>query len=206
MDWATEYFQGLPGIVAAEEVRMAGGWAAWPQRRYASPTQSGTGGGPFVDAIDWRWDGTFEGASPLAGLVLLAVERRLFWAKSQPPTERPGVSFSAHGWADATRSVSVTGSFHGAYLPSVPVEIGDEPPAACIMGKPQLSVGVPHVVAQVQGVVFAVVLLPASAVQIGRNRLWHLREGIATGLPRRPRDILTRGRSGAIDLPAETQV
>jgi hypothetical protein len=141
MDWATEYFQGLSGIVAAEEVRMGGGWAAKPQRRYVSPKQSGTGEGPFVETIDWRWDGTFEGASPLAGLVLLAVERRVFWAKSQPPSEHPVLSFSAHGWADAPRSVSVTGSFHGAYLPSVSIEIGDEPPAACTMGKPRASVG-----------------------------------------------------------------
>jgi hypothetical protein len=202
MDWAIEYFQGLPEVVGAEEVRMAGAWAAKPQRRYASPKQAGTGEGPFIETIDWRWDGAFEGASALAGIVLLAVDRRLFWVKSQPPTERPVVSVSAHGWADATRSVSLTGSFHGGCLPSVPVEIGDEPPTACTMGNPRARVGVPHVVAQVQGVVLAVLLLPASAVQVGRNRLWHLRAGIATGLPRRPHDLLTRGRSGMIDLPA----
>jgi len=202
MDWGIEYFQGLPEIVAADEARMTGGWGAKPQRRYASPKQTGTGEGPFIETIDWRWEGMFDGAAPLAGLVLLAAERRMFWVKSEPPTERPVVSFSVSGLADATSSVSVTGSFHGAYLPSVPVEIGDEPPRACTVGQPRARAGVPHVVAQVQGIVLAVVLLPASAVEVGRNRLWHLREDVAIRLPPGPRDLLTRGRSGVIDLPA----
>ena len=129
---------------------MSGTWgSAKPQRRYASPEQAATGEGPFVETVDWRWDGKFEGASPLVGLALLAVDQRLYWVKSQPPAEHPVVNFSAHGWADRARSVSVTGSFHGAFLPSVPVEIGDEPPTACVLGKPTASVGVPHVVAQV---------------------------------------------------------
>ncbi len=193
-----EYFQGLREVVSAEAVRMSGAWSRKPQRRYASPTQSGGGEGPFIDTIDWRWDGAFESSSPLAGLALLLVDQRLYWVKSQPPVARPAVSFSAHGWADRAGSVSATGSFHGAFLPSVPVEISDDPPASCVIGESATSTGTPHIVAQLEGVVFAVLLLPASAVKVGRNRLWHLRDGIAPRLPPELRRLATRGRTGQV--------
>jgi hypothetical protein len=199
---ARDYFQAWPPIVAAEDARIGGAWTAKPQRRYASAKQSGTGEGPFIETVDWRWDGAFEAASSLVGLAMLVVDGRVYWAKSEPPAERPAVSFSAFGWAGCAGSVYFTGSFHGTFLPAVPVEIGVAPPEACILGKLTAIVGVPHVVAQIGGVLFAVVLLPASAVRVGRNRLWRLREGIADGLPEGPRRLFTRGRSGVSDLPA----
>lgn len=196
MDEASEYLQGFREVVTAEEVHMSGTWASTIQRRYASATQSGSGEGPYLETINWRWDGTFESASPLDGLALLLVDRRFYWVKSQPARGRPTVSFSAHGWASRSGSVSVTGSFHGAFLPSVPVEINDEPPTSCVIGETTAKTGTPHVVARIERVAFVVLLLPASVLKVGRNRLWHLREDLASRLNPDLHRLATRGRSG----------
>jgi hypothetical protein len=201
MDPLIEYFESLREVVTAEEVRMSGAWANKPQRRYASPKQSGTGEGPFVETVDWRWDGALEGGSPLVGLALLAVEQRLYWVKSQPAVDRPALSFSTSGWAGHPGSVSVTGSFHGAFLPSVPARISDEPPASCVIGPTVARTGTPHVVARLDAIAFAVLLLPAPAVIVGRNRLWHLREAIASRLRPDLRRLLTSRRSGEEGVP-----
>jgi hypothetical protein len=198
MDSALDSFRALPAVVPAEDVRMRGAWAGKPQRRYASQQQSGTGEGPYIETVDWRWDGAFEGASPLVGLALLSLGKRLYWVKSHPPTVQPAVGFSAHGWAAHPGSVSVTGSFHGAYLPSMPINISNEPPASCVMGPLEGRTGTPHVVMRLDELVFAVVLFPASAIKVGRNRLWHLREGLASHLPPNLQRLLTRGRSGEV--------
>jgi hypothetical protein len=194
-----EFFQGLSGAVAPEKVRLSGAWAGRSQRRYASLKQSGTGEGPFIDVVDWRWEGTLEGDSPLVGLALLVTDERFYWVKSHPPADRPQVSFSMARWAGIPGSVSATGSFHGAYLPSLPIDVDEEPPVACILGDSAVKAGTPHFVVQVKGVALAVVLLPASAIKVGRNRLWHLRETIAARLRPRLSVLLTRGRSGRID-------
>lgn len=120
MDWLLEYLEGFRAAVPAEPVRMSGAWAGKPQRRYASPTQLGTGEGPYVEVVDWRWYGAFESPLPLVGLAFLAAGERVYWVKSEPPGARPSVSFSAHEWAASDDTVSITGSFHGTVLPSVP--------------------------------------------------------------------------------------
>jgi hypothetical protein len=76
VDRTSEYFRCLTEIVSSGEVRMSGAWSGKPQRRYASPKQLGTGEGPFIETVDWRWDGVFEGAVPLAGLAMLLTGRR----------------------------------------------------------------------------------------------------------------------------------
>jgi hypothetical protein len=82
----------------------------------------------------------------------------------------------------------------------VPIEIADEPPAACSSGGSRATTGVPHIVMQLRAVVFAVLLLPASAVQVGRNRLWRLRDGFAASVPTGLRQVMCRSRAGEIDL------
>jgi hypothetical protein len=198
VDRAIEYFRCLREVLAAEDVRMSGAWSGKPQLRYASPAQLGSGEGPYIETVDWRWDGAFESVNPFVGIAVLAIDQRLYWVKSQPPVARAVVSFSAHGWAARPGCVSVAGAFHGAYLPSMPVEISDEPPASCVIGSSPTSTGMLHVVARLGRVAFAVVLLPGSAVRVGRNRLWHLREGIASQLPPELHRLTTRGRSGKV--------
>lgn len=107
-------FDGLSDVVATEEAHLSGGWVGKSQRRYASPDQAHNGEGPFIDVVDWRWEGE------------------------------------------------------------------------------------PQVLVQVKGVAFAVMLLPASSVKVGRNRLWCLRERLAARLRPELRGLLTTGRSGRI--------
>ncbi len=175
---------------------MTGAWTGKPQRRYASSSQFGSGKGPFIDTVDWRWEGAFEGPSSMVGLAILSTDECWYWVKSQPPVPRPEVGVSAHGWTTRPSTVSVAGSFHGVGSPSVPVELTDAPPSAFVMGPSIAMTGSPHVVARVARVTFAVVLLPASVVRVGRNRLWRLREPFAGKLAPGLRELLTRGRSG----------
>jgi len=199
---AIQYFGGLREVVTAEDVRMSGAWSGKPQRRYASPEQLGTGEGPYVETVDWRWDGAFESASPFVGIAVLAMDQRLYWVKSRPPVARAVVTLSVGGWAARPGFVSFSGGFHGASPPSVPVEIGDEPPASCIIGSPRTSTGLLHLVARVGRAAFGVVLLQASAVKVGRSRLWHLREEIASELSPELALLTTRGRSGEVAFPS----
>jgi hypothetical protein len=45
---------------------------------------------------------------------------------------------------------------------------------------------------------FVVLLIQARFVKIGRRRLWHLRDELASSFPQRVREILTRRRAGTI--------
>ncbi len=195
-----EYFRPVTAVITGDPVRVSGSWAGKAQRKYASPSQLGTGEGPFVDVVDWRWTGTFESEVPLAGLALQGLAPRLRWVKSSPAAMNPTVTFLASGWADRARSVSVTGSFHGAGLPAVPVELDEEPPAAFALGDRAVALGVPHVLAHADAVSFAALLLPGSALGVGRNRLWRMREDAVECLPGTLRLLLTRGRAGELVL------
>ncbi|HVJ89311.1 MAG TPA: hypothetical protein VM580_05870 [Labilithrix sp.] len=51
---ASEYFQGLRDVLAAEEVRMSGAWSEKAQRRHATRDQNGTGEGPSAVKVALR--------------------------------------------------------------------------------------------------------------------------------------------------------
>ena len=187
-------------VLPANPVRMSGAWTGKPQLRYASPEQAGTGEGPYVQTVDWRWEGTLESEGPFAGIALLAFDERFFWVKSDPPVLRASVSVSAFAWSGRPEAVSFAGSFHGAFSGSVPVTLSEEPPTSVVIGSPSSSTGLLHVVAHIRDVWFGVVLLPGSAVKVGRNRLWHLREALASRLPPDLKQLMTRGRSGEIAI------
>ncbi len=198
LERARAIFHGLQEVVGAHEARMSGAWSTARRLQYASRAQDGSGEGPFVEVFDWRWDGAFDSPSPLVGIAFLAHEGSLYWAKSERPAAQPAVSFTASGWAARPSSVSAAGSFHGAFPPSAPVEIRDEPPRACVLGPSTAVTGAPHLVAQLGGATFGVVLLPASAVKVGRNGLWHLRDDAAARLPPALRELTTRRRAGEL--------
>jgi hypothetical protein len=178
---------------------MSGAWTGKPQLRYASPEQEGTGEGPYVETVDWRWEGTLESDVPFVGIAVLAFHQRFFWAKSQSPVLRASMGVAA--WASSTPGLaSFSGGFHGASLPSMPVKLGEEPPTSVVIGSSSSSTGLLHVVAQLKDIGFGIVLLPGSAVKVGRNRLWHLREALASRLPPDLKQLMTRGRSGEIAI------
>jgi hypothetical protein len=61
--------------------------------------------------------------------------------------------------------------------------------------------GRPHLVAEADSVAIVVVILPAFALKVGRNRLWHLRRELAAALPAKLRHLVTRGRTGNVRSP-----
>lgn len=197
-----EFFDGLQRAIGAEDVTISGAWTSQVHRRYASKAQAGSGEGPFVDSTDWRWEGRFEAAAPLVSVALLVQGGRFRWVKSQPASDRLDVAFATWGWAGQPESIMVSGSTHGAWLPAVPLHLTVEPPKTWDIGIAGARTGEPYEVAGLGDFLFAVLLLPARAVQVGRNRLWHLREAFASQLRAAPGLLLSRGRSGEVDLTA----
>jgi hypothetical protein len=68
----------------------------------------------------------------------------------------------------------------------------------CTLGNNRLTTAHVEPLAQTAEAAFVVLLLPAQSLKIGRHRLWRIREELASSLPLRVRDILTRRRSGSI--------
>jgi hypothetical protein len=201
VDRVFELFRELGAIVPSTEVRMSGTWSAKAQRRYATREQLGTGEGPFVETVDWRWEGVLASLEPFVGIAVLATNDTLYWVKSQPPLTQASVTVFASAWSGTQNSVSFSGAFHGAHPPSVPVGFVGELIKSCVLGPSKTTTGLLHLVAQLGRAAFGVVLLPASAVKVGRNHLWHLREPIASLLPPRLHSIMTRGRTGELEFP-----
>jgi hypothetical protein len=203
MPLLAEIFSDLATVIAPEPVRVVdSGWTTKARRAYASPSQAGTGQGPFVEVIDATWNATFEGMGPLAGILLWANGRGLSWVKSLPAAERPQARFSVSGWAGSPCSVFASAAFHGTYSTAVPLGLDVEPSFACALGSDVVTTSVLHIVARMDPVAFAVVLLPGTALRSGRNRLWHLRPELATKLAPKLRALMTQGRTGDIELDA----
>ena len=181
-----------------EPVAIRGAWVTSSRRTYADAAQQGSGAGPFVDVVDARWTATCEATVPLTGLAMVfgpANEGR--WVKAGPATMNPALSVSLHAHADGLAGrASFAAGLHGAWLPSMPVACGGDLPAACTLSTDPTFTGRPHLVAEIDGAAFHVVLFPGSVLQVSRNRLWRLREELASSLPADLRRLLTRGRTG----------
>jgi hypothetical protein len=52
--------------------------------------------------------------------------------------------------------------------------------------------------AQAETAAFVVLLIQGRFLKVGRQRLWRIREELASSLPQRLREILTRRRTGSI--------
>ncbi len=74
----------LSSVVSPIAVNLAGAWSTSLRKTYASPSQAGTGAGPFVEVVDAKWQGTFECNEPMAGIAFLATDTETFWTKSAP--------------------------------------------------------------------------------------------------------------------------
>lgn len=195
-----EYLRDLSEVIPKEVVSICGEWTSQRQLRYAQAGQSGTGAGPFVETELWQWTGTCKAPLPLAGLVIVGREHRFCWAKSAPAAVDVSLSLSVSGWRHAPSSVSLSASFHGASLGWSPLHLTDEPPLACKLDAATVETGVPHVLTTLDGVVFSVVFLPGASLRVGRNRLWRVREELAARLSAPLADLLTRRRSGQIEV------
>jgi hypothetical protein len=187
----------LAGIVSEEEVVVEGRWTTSMRKTYRDVSQSGSGEGPYVEVIDHRWQGAMRGAGPLVGIGFLITAGELWWAKSAPRNQILAVYISLSAWARGSDDrATFTGSVGECFLPGVPVPFkGDV--ASCALGPERSATLRAHPVARLESVTFAVITLPARAIKVGRNRLWHLRDELASRIPEASRKILTRGRTGS---------
>lgn len=193
------YFGALADLIPVAPLNLTGTWSSKPQRRYASPA-SKPGVGPYMDTMDWRWDGFVKGETLLAGLYLRIRGASMRWAKSERPVESPAVAIFASAWNENQRSVSVAASFHGAGGNSWPMILDAEPPDAIAIHSSGLEMGRPHLLAELGDETVALLVLPGSMVRMGRNGLWRVRDDIASRLPPDLRLLFTRSRNGEVEL------
>ena len=189
----------LAALVPKEPVEFVGSWLTSARRTYEAARQTGTGSGPFVDVVDLRWSGTLTCPAPIVGIAFLVTAAGLFWVKSTPATTVLPVDVSLHAHADySAEQATFAAGMGGVVLPGVPVVCGSDLERCCTLGPPRFATTQLAQLAEADTAAFVVLLIQARFVKIGRRRLWHLREELASSLPQRVREILTRRRAGTI--------
>ena len=193
-----ELDSSLASFVPKEPVAFSGSWTTSRRRTYERHAQDGSGSGPFVDVVDHRWRGAVSSAIPFAGVLLLLTPTELHWVKSGPAALTHPVDLSLTALADDSPERATFGARMGAaHTPAVPVSYGADLSRVVALGPLATTTGCVTGVARADGAAFFVLLLPGSAVETGRNRLWRLRDALTTRSLSPPvRDLLTRGRSG----------
>lgn len=196
----------LDNVVPKESVKLQGEWLASTRRTYASPTQSGTGDGPFVEVVDHRWHGSLICSVPIAGVVFLLTATYLSWVKSERASLAQQVDISLHAYADyANNQATFAAQIGGVTLPSVPVACGTDVRSACTIGPSTLSTGRSACLAHTEHSAFFVLLFPGHLLKSGRNGMWHLRDECAAPLSPHIRELLTRRRTGTLPVaPLDT--
>lgn len=189
----------LAGVVVEEPVELRGSWTPSTRRTYGSPSQSGTGSGPFAEVVDLRWQGVLCGRTPLVAVGFLETPSDVFWAKSRPASPQLPVELALHAYADwlpgrATFSAAVG----GAILPGVPVAAAAGDTSGCAIREGVLTTGRVLRIAALDDASLAILLLPKDIVETGRRRLWRMRDTVASPLPPPVRALLTRRRTGTL--------
>jgi len=187
----------MAGAVTREPIELSGAWLPKARRTYEGKGQPGAGSGPFIDVIDWRWQGELACAVPIAGIVFLVTATECYWSKTTPPASPLTVDVSLHAYADcAPDRATFAASINGAGHAGIAVPFGGDPAAACAIGEARMTSGRVGTIAVTEAASFSVLLLPATCLQIGRSRLWRVRNAVARSFPPRVRELLTRRRSG----------
>jgi hypothetical protein len=188
-----------------EPVDFAGSWLPSRRRTYETARQSGTGSGPFVDVVDLRWCGILTCPAPIAGIGFLVTAAGLFWVKSSPAAVSLPVDISLHGYAGfSAGQATFTAGLGGAVLPGVPVAYEADLAGCCTLGPPRFTTARLEQLAEADTAAFVVLLIQGRFLKVGRHRLWRIRDELASSLPQRVREILTRRRTGSI--PSEPLV
>ena len=166
-------------LVPAEPVEFGGRWTTSSRQAYKSAGQIGSGSGPFVEVVDFRWHGALTSAGPFSGIAFLLTANSLYWAKAPEASLTLPVDISLHAYAEATtEGATFTASLAGAFLPGVPVAGSVDLAGACALGPNVLITGRVVCLARTSAAAFFVVLIPRGLLKMGRKRLWR-RETLA---------------------------
>lgn len=193
----------LSEVVPTLPAECRGEWSTNPRRVYASPTQLGSGDGPFADVVDVRWTGTLNASVDLSAIAFLSTAREIYWSKSPVVSPVLPIQISLTAYANYTPSgATFSASIAKAYLPGVPVAVGARLEEVCTLGPRLLTAGRVACLAQTNEAAFLAVLFPRALLKVGRNRLWRIRDDSARQLPSTVRELLTRRRAGTICIEA----
>jgi hypothetical protein len=189
----------LTELVPRLRVELQGDWSEKLRRTYESKTQLGSGNGPYMDVIDRWWRGTLNCSSEISGVDFLVTEKCLHWVKSPVASFNLSVSVSLHAYANYMQQhATFTGHLGGAGLPGVPVHVEKGFEEVCSVRPDTFTTGQVACLAQAGETVFAVLLIPRTLLKFGRNRLWHLRNEIASSLPSDIGNLLSHQRAGSL--------
>jgi len=186
-------------LIPGESVEFAGEWTTSARRAYKSEAQIGTGSGPFIEVVDFRWRGALTSACPFSGIAFLLTTGSLDWVKAPDVSLSLPVSVSFHAYAGQTaEAATFTASLAGAFLPGVPVAGSADLAGACALGPGVLLTGRVICLARTNSAAFFVLLIPRGLLKMGRKRLWRLRDDVALSLPPDVRELLVHRRTGSI--------
>ena len=196
MTWFDELNTSLGRVMPCEPVNLDGRWIPVTRRAYQSRSQLGSGSAPFVDVIDYRWKGTMSCSTPIAGVAFMHAGGTVRWSKSQPAMLTMPIDLSLSGYADYMPDRATFGATLGGATLSAPFEHRGELAEAADVRRSALVTARVERIAHVAGATFFVLLLDGRFLQVGRHRLWRVKEDIASSLPPDVRELLTRKRNG----------
>jgi hypothetical protein len=189
----------LSELIRPHRVECQGAWSTSRRRTYASPSQLGSGAGPFVEVIDAQWTGALTAEVELGAIAFLATAREIFWAKAPDVSTTLPVQILLSAFADSTpSSATFSASLGGTVLPGVRVVMRGRPEDVCAPGPEVLTTGRVICLAETTDAAFLAAALPRDVLKIGRNRLWRVRDEVARQLPATLRELLTRRRAGTL--------
>jgi hypothetical protein len=83
-------------------------------------------------------------------------------------------------------------------VPGVPVDAADDLARTCTLESGAVVTGRVLCLARAASAAFYVLLIPRETLKMGRKRLWHVRDNVASGMPEDLRQLLTRRRAGYV--------
>lgn len=186
-------------LVPGEAVEFGGEWTTSSRQAYKSEAQIGTGSGPFVQVIDFRFRGALTSAGPFSGIAFLLTADNLYWAKAPDVSLTLPVDVSLHAYAEySAEGATFTARLAGAALPGAPLMGSADLAGACALGPNVLITSRVTCLARTNSAPFFVLLIPRGLLKMGRKRLWRLRDDVAASLPPGIRELLVHRRTGSI--------
>jgi hypothetical protein len=177
----------LANAVPTMNIAVRGEWTARTRR----PNQT--------EIVDHVWDARLTSAGAFTGMAFLLTESGIYWAKAAHSSQDVSARVSFHAYVEIEpRQKTFAVGLDDVYLPSIPVVANFENPSECLVDTTVVSSGRVACLARCDGKGFFVVLFGSDSIMFGRNRLWRVRDPIASQLPPDIRELLTRRRAGVL--------
>lgn len=151
-----------------------------------------------VEIVDRVWQARLTAASAFTGMALLFTESGVYWAKAARSSPEVSARVSFHAYAEADGHATFAVGLADIRLAGVPVVTNLEMPSECLADTAVVPAGRVACLARCDGKAFFVILFASDSVQFGRNRLWRVRDSVASRLPPDVGQLLTRRRAGVL--------